>query len=176
MIVVLVVIVAVVVGLWVVVSRRPDSFRYQREITIPRPATVVFPLIDELRAWQGWSPWEGLDPALERTYEGPAAGVGARYGWKSAHRNVGEGRMEIVESRSPQTVVLSLEFIAPFAAKNVANFELSEKTGSTRVIWSMTGKNTLFNKVFTLFVDMDKLIGKDFEKGLQRLRELAEAR
>jgi hypothetical protein len=157
----------------VVVALQPSDFRILRRKQISAPAGVVFDQLNELAKWQAWSPWENLDPNLKRTYEGPPAGEGAKYAW-SGNSKVGEGRMTIVDSRAGELVRIRLEFIRPFQATNTSEFALEPIENQTVVTWSMTGKNTFMGKAFGLVMNMDKMIGADFEKGLTRLKSIAE--
>lgn len=161
------------VGLLAYAATRPDDFRYARTIRIEAPPEKVFALVDDLHAWAGWSPWEKLDPAMKRTYAGPQKGVGASYAW-DGEKKVGAGRMEIVRSEAPSRIGLSLDFERPFEAHNACEFTLAISEGKTVVTWAMTGKNPFFSKLVGLFVDMDAMIGKDFETGLANLKALAE--
>ncbi len=167
-------ILAAIVGLILLIaSRRPDTMRIERTIDIQAPAERIFPLLNNFRQWTGWSPWEQLDPNLQRTYTGADEGRGARYAWVG-NKKVGEGRMEILESVAPSRVSIRLEFIKPWTATNRVDLTLSPTTGGTRLDWLMTGANPLVSRVFGLFMDMDAMIGKDFEKGLAGIKRLAE--
>lgn len=157
----------------VFVSRKPDSFRWGRHITIAAPASRVFPLIDNFHAWREWSPWEGLDPALVRTYSGPDHGVGAAYAWEG-NKKVGKGRMEITGRDEPTRVRIRLDFIAPFEAHNVAEFTLTPDGAGTRVNWTMTGPTPFMNKLVGTFMNFEAMVMKDFEKGLAQLKAAAE--
>lgn len=161
-------------------ARKPDTFRIARSIRIAAPPERVFALIEDFRAWSAWSPWENLDPALRRTYAGAPRGVGAVYAWQG-NRRVGQGRMEILEA-TPARITIKLDFLKPFKAHNTTEFTLASQghaaevaTGvSTEVTWAMTGPNLLTGKVMSTFIDMDRMIGRDFEKGLTNLKALAE--
>ncbi|MBA3782918.1 MAG: SRPBCC family protein [Nocardioides sp.] len=143
-----------------------------RSTTIDAPPGVVHGQLDDFRAWQAWSPWEGLDPDLQRTFTGPATGVGSHYHWKG-NSKAGEGAMEITES-TPTRVAIDLEFLKPFRATNVTSFDLVPSGSRTDVTWTMTGQRSLLMSLMgRLF--FDKAIGKDFEKGLARLKATAEA-
>lgn len=154
------------------VSTRPDRFRIERSAVIEAPADVVFALINDLREWPRWSPWETLDPTMKRTYDGPPAGVGAGYGWSGTGK-AGEGRMVITDSRPSVIVGLQLVFRRPFAATNETRFELTPADGGTRVSWIMEGKNLLASKAMSLVMNMDNLVGRDFERGLSNMRAAA---
>lgn len=124
--------------------------------------------------WTNWSPWEDVDPDLQRTYSGAPAGVGAAYAW-SGNRKAGQGRMEIVHATEPSRVRIDLRFQKPFKARNDTEFTVEQSGSGSHVIWSMTGRKTLMTKVMGLFTSMDKMVGPDFEKGLARLKTTTEA-
>jgi hypothetical protein len=164
-----------VIVLIVVIAMQPSDFRILRRKQIAAPAATVYDQLNELAKWQSWSPWENLDPNLKRTYDGPPAGEGAKYAW-SGNSKVGEGRMTVVDSRPGELVRIKLEFIRPFQATNTSEFALEPIENQTVVTWSMTGKSTLMGKAFGLVMNMDKLIGADFEKGLTRLKLVSEGK
>ncbi|MDQ4503436.1 SRPBCC family protein [Sinomonas sp. ASV322] len=149
-----------------------SAFTITRSAFIPAPPEQIFPHINSFHNWTSWSPWEDLDPTLERAYSGPESGVGAQYAWQG-NRKVGSGRMEIVESTEPSRVALRLEFLKPWKAVNPTSFTLEPQSGGTRVTWTMTGENRGVAQIFALFMNMDKMVGKDFEKGLARLSQVA---
>jgi Polyketide cyclase / dehydrase and lipid transport len=165
--------VVAVIVLVVIASGKPDAFAVTRSATIAAPAERVFDQIDDFRAWGGWSPWEKLDPALKRTYSGSPRGVGAVYEWEG-NKKVGKGRMEITGSMPAKRVTLDLQFIAPFKAENVTVFDLESQGASTRVTWGMNGKRNLMLKVMSMVMDLDALIGKDFDNGLANMKALLE--
>jgi len=165
--------VVLLVGLLLIVAMRPSDFRISRQLSMAVPPAAIFPHVNELAKWQAWSPWEEMDPHLQRTYEGPAAGEGARYAW-AGNSKVGQGNMTITDSRPSDLLRLRLEFIKPFQATNTSEFTFQPAGGSTLVVWSMLGRNNFMGKVFGLMMDMDKLIGKDFEKGLAKLKSIVE--
>lgn len=149
------------------------SYTVERERTIAAPADAVRAQIVDFHRWRAWSPWEALDPQLHRAYSGPDEGEGARYAW-TGNRKAGAGSMEITRVTDAE-VVLDLEFLKPFKAKNVTTFVLQPQGDSTRVTWRMTGQRPLMMRLMGPLVDMDKLVGKDFDKGLARLEEAARA-
>lgn len=165
--------VAVVVLFLIVVATRPGEFRYERSAAINAPPDAVFPLVNDFHNWNGWSPWDKLDPNLKRTYEGPAQGVGAMYGW-TGNDDVGEGRMTITDAKANESIKIKLEFIRPFAAVNDTEFTFKPEGAGTKVSWVMSGKNNFMSKAFGLFVDVEEMIGKDFDKGLAQMKQLAE--
>ncbi len=152
---------------------QPGSFRVQRSASIKASPEKIFPLISDFKSWNAWSPWEKLDPAMKRTYDGPASGKGAVYQW-AGNREVGAGRMEIVEAAAPSKVAIRLDFVAPFEAHNVAEFTLEPKGDATTVVWAMYGPHTYASKLMSLFFSMDGMVGGYFEKGLADLKAVAE--
>jgi len=167
--IVLGVLVAVVVALVAYASTRPNSFRVQRSVTIKAPAEKIFPQVNDLRAQQAWSPWEAKDPGMARTYSGAQSGVGAKYEWKG-NKQVGHGRMEVVESTPPTKLLMKLDFLEPFPANNMAEFVLEPKGDSTVVTWAIYGPSPFMSKLMGVFMSMDTLIGREFETGLANLK------
>ena len=170
---ILLVIVAIIAIIVLLASRQPDSFRVQRAATVQAPPDRVFALINDFQNWLKWSPWEKLDPAMKKDFGGPPSGAGSTYGW-SGNSKAGEGRMEIVESVPPSRVKLDLNFIRPFKSNNSTQFDLAPSGTGTSVTWTMNGSANLMTKVWMLFVNMDKMVGKDFEEGLMNLKRVAE--
>jgi hypothetical protein len=172
---VLLVLAVLVAGLLVVVARRPDAYHVERSLEIDAPAAVIFPSVGDLRAFGEWSPWEKRDPAMKKTFSAATSGVGASYAWEG-NKEVGKGKMTIVESRSPEHVADRLEFLEPFASVADTAIDLKPSGDKTRVTWSMDGKNNFVGKAFSLVMNMDKMIGKDFEDGLASLKRVTEAK
>jgi len=156
----------------VLVGRQPDSFRIVRSAVIEAPPERVSAFLNDFHEWTHWSPWEHRDPNLKRTYDGPASGPGATYHWVG-NSDVGEGRMTIVDSKPGESVTIKLEFMKPFAATNETVFTLTPAPQGTQLEWAMTGENALMGKVFGLMMDMDKMVGGDFETGLANLNKAA---
>jgi hypothetical protein len=148
------------------------SFSVQRSITVEAPAARLHGLVDDFREWTKWSPWEDLDPELDRTYSGAAHGVGARYAW-SGNRKAGSGSMEITGS-TPEAVDITVRFLKPFKATNETTLSFEPSGPGTTVRWVMTGEQKGMMALFGRFMNMDKMIGPDFEKGLARLKAVAE--
>lgn len=170
----IVVAVALLVGAFAVfVALQPSDFRIERSAAIAAPPAAVFAQVNDFRRWQAWSPWEKLDPALKRSYEGADAGQGAQYAWQG-NKDVGEGRMTILESRPGERVRIRLEFFKPFAATNTAEFSFKPSAGGTSVTWAMEGKNNFVARAICVFMDMDKMVGGQFEQGLSQLKTLTE--
>jgi uncharacterized protein YndB with AHSA1/START domain len=155
------------------VATRPDTFRVQRTASIKAPPEKVFALINDFHGQAQWSPWEKIDPAMKRTLSGASNGKGAVYEWEG-NRQVGTGRIEITESSSPSMVRMKLDMFKPFEAHNIVEFTLDAQGDSTRVTWAMHGRNPYLAKVMSIFIDCDKMVGKDFETGLNNLKTLAE--
>ena len=160
--------VLVLAGLLLVAATRPDSFRVERRIVVQAPADRVLPLLVDFHRWADWSPWEKLDPAMQRSFGGPAAGPGATYAWQG-NRDVGSGRMA-VQAVAPDKVSIQLDFIEPFEGHNTADFLLAPQAGGTEVRWVMSGPAPFVSKLMGLFISMDAMIGKDFDKGLAQLK------
>ena len=156
------------------IATRPAHFRIQRSGLINAPSAVVFPLIDDFHNWPKWSPWEKLDPGMKKTFSGAPAGTGASYSWVGNDK-AGVGSMTITDSKPSELVSMKLEFIKPFAATNQATFALTPSGAGTQVVWSMEGDNGFVSKAFCLVMDMDKMVGKDFEEGLANLNRVAQA-
>jgi uncharacterized protein YndB with AHSA1/START domain len=148
------------------------EFEVKREATIPAPRERVFELLSDFHRWPEWSPWEELDPDMRRTHSGAQSGVGAVYEW-DGNRKAGQGRMEITGAQAPSRVEIALQFIKPWKSTNRTTFELDEQEGGTHVNWRMVGPKTLMTRVMGVFMSMDKMVGRDFEKGLARLRDAA---
>jgi len=165
---------ALVLVLVVLVLARPSSFRVERTTRIAATPDVVFALVNDFHAWDRWSPWAHLDPAMKVSHGGPPSGTGATYHW-TGNDKVGEGDMRIVDSRPPQAVAIRLEFIRPFASVNHTDFTFRPDGNGTRVDWVTTGPLDFMGKGMDLFVGMDRMMGPDFEKGLAAMRREAEA-
>ncbi len=148
------------------------EFEVERETTIPATRAAVYARLVDFHRWREWSPWEDLDPELSRTYSGPDAGVGAVYEW-TGNRKAGAGRMEITDAVESSKVQIALQFLKPFTSSSTTTFELVERDGDTHVTWRMVGPKTFMTRVMGLFTSMDKVVGKDFEKGLEQLKNAA---
>jgi uncharacterized protein YndB with AHSA1/START domain len=171
---ILYIIIAVLVVLAIVVSMRPSAFRISRSATIAAPPEAVFPHVNDLHKWDAWSPWAKLDPDCKVTFEGPAAGTGASYAW-SGNNKVGAGHMLITESKPGELILMKLDFLKPMKATNVTEFTFKPAGNETKVTWTMSGSNNFMGKAFSLFVDCDRMIGGQFEKGLADMKTLVEA-
>ncbi|MGQ0749627.1 MAG: SRPBCC family protein [Betaproteobacteria bacterium] len=168
------VIVVLIAGVLVLAATRPDTFTVARHATIKAPPDKVFSYISDFKRWDAWSPWERKDPAMKRTFGSVTAGKGATYAWEG-NKEVGQGQMEIAESSAPSKVGIKLDFVKPFEAHNIVEFTLKpEPGGATHVTWSMQGHTPYFFKIVHLFIDMDRMVGGDFEAGLANLKAVAE--
>ena len=165
--------VAVAVIVAALAATQPDRFTVTRTIDIRAPAERIQPLVANFHQWASWSPWEKLDPAMRRSFSGPASGKGAVYAW-DGNDQVGAGRMEIVDISVPHRVEIRLDFIRPIESGNQASFLFAPSGDTTRVTWHMSGPMPFTAKVMSLFVSMDSMIGPDFEKGLARMKAVAE--
>lgn len=167
------VLVAIVSAILIYASTKPDHVRFERSILIDAAPEEIYPLIEDFHAWPAWSPYENRDPDMQRTYSGAEKGEGAAYAWQG-NSNVGSGHMEIVETDEPSKIVIALYFTAPMKAENTAIFTLVPEEDATRVTWAMEGEANLLSKTVSIFIDMDKMVGSDFEAGLAKLKAVAE--
>ena len=171
---ILIVLGVLIAGFVLLIATRPDSYRVERSVKIDAPAALVFTHVDDFKAWAAWSPWERLDPQMQKTFSGAEHGKGAAYAWQG-NQAAGKGRMEITESRAPEHIAIALEFIEPFPSKAEAAFDFkAEGENAVMVTWAMSGPMSFMGKLFGLFVSMDDMIGTDFDVGLAKLEELAE--
>lgn len=162
-----------VAGLCIAASMQTTDFKITRSAVYSAPPEKVFEQINDFHKWDAWSPWAKLDPNMKITHSGAPSGVGASYAWVG-NSDVGEGKMTITQSHPSEHIAIDLDFIAPFAAKNVTEFTLKGEGDKTSVTWSMVGKKNFVMKLFSLFFDMDKAVGADFEKGLAQLKPVVE--
>jgi uncharacterized protein YndB with AHSA1/START domain len=156
---------------------KPDTFSVRRVATVKAPPEKIFSLINDFHQWGTWSPWENKDPGMQRSYSGAASGRGAVYAWEG-NKNVGTGRMEIIDASQPSKIVIKLDFLKPFEAHNTAEFTMLPQGDATNaatiVTWLMHGPAPFMSKVMQVFMNMDKMIGKDFETGLANLKKVTE--
>jgi uncharacterized protein YndB with AHSA1/START domain len=150
-----------------------DTYTVERSTTIDAPPERIYQHIANFHSWRSWSPWEGVDPDLRRTYSGPDTGPGATYTWEG-NRKAGAGRMEIVEAVEPARVRIDLHFLKPFKARNETVFTIRPEGSGSRLTWTMTGRKTLATKIMGIFKSMDAMIGPDFERGLASLKSTVE--
>jgi carbon monoxide dehydrogenase subunit G len=173
LIIVVTVLLVLIVALFGIAATKPNTFRVQRATSIQAPPEKIFPFINDFHSWGAWSPWEKIDPAMKRTHSGVASGEGAVYEW-DGNNKVGKGRMEIMNAQPPAKVTIKLDFLKPFEGHNIAEFTLVPQGGSTDVTWVMHGPSRFITKVIQVFISMDAMIGKEFEKGLADLKGVAE--
>jgi Polyketide cyclase / dehydrase and lipid transport len=164
----------IVAGALVVVATRPTEFRVTRTARIAAPPAAVFAQVNDFRKWDAWNPWAKIDPAMKQSYEGSPAGVGAVYTW-IGNSQVGEGRMTLTESRPNELIRIKMEFFKPFAATSSAEFSFKPEGDQTVVTWGMEGRNNFMAKAVHLVMNMDRMIGGQFEKGLAQMKAVAEA-
>jgi hypothetical protein len=155
------------------VATRPGEYKVERSLVMSAPASDIFPRVAAFRKWTTWSPWARLDPSMKVEYSGPSAGVGSVYYWKGNDK-VGEGRMTMTAVLKDQLVEIQLQFIKPWEQTSKTSFTFQPDVSGTKVTWSMKGERDFVGKLFGLFMDMDKMVGPDFEKGLQALRDKAD--
>jgi hypothetical protein len=173
--IVLVGVAVLIAAFLVVVAVQPSDFRVERSATMRAPAAAPYAQVNDFQKWRDWSPWEKVDPQLKRSYQGPQAGAGAQYAWVG-NKDVGEGRMTIVESKPGELVRIKLEFFKPFAATNTAVFSFKPQAGGTRVTWSMAGQNNFIARAVCMFMNMDRRVGGQFEQGLAQMKASVERR
>lgn len=162
-----------VAGVLAYAATKPDTLRVSRSLTVNAPPEKLFVLVNDFRSWGAWSPYEKKDPAMQRTFGAITLGKGASYAW-DGNKDIGKGSMEIVEVNAPSKIAIKLDFEKPFEAHNIAEFAFTPQGGATNVTWSMHGPALFIGKVIGVFIDMDKMIGRDFEDGLKNLKTLAE--
>jgi uncharacterized protein YndB with AHSA1/START domain len=167
---ILFIIVAVIL---VIAGTKPNTFQIERQLDINATPDKIFTLINDFHQWSLWSPWEQLDPDMKRTYSGAAAGQGAVYEW-TGNKKVGAGRMEILSTTPPTTVTIKLDFIKPVEGHNTTVLNMTPAGDQTNVRWEMHGPNTMMGKIMSVFISMDKMVGKDFERGLANLKAAVE--
>ena len=172
--IILIALAVIIVVLAVVVAMQPAEFRVARSATMSAPPQAIFTQVDDLRKWEAWNPWQKVDPAMKLTFAGPPTGPGASYSWVG-NKEVGEGRLTIIESRPNDLVRIKLEFMRPFTATNTAIFTFKPEGNKTAVTWSMEGRNNFLAKAINLCMNMDKMVGAQFEKGLADMKSVVEA-
>ena len=157
----------------ILAATKPDTFSIRRAATVKAPPEKIFAVLSDFHQWGSWSPWENKDPAMQRSFSGAASGTGAVYAWEG-NKNVGSGRMEILEASPPSKIVIKLDFLKPFEAHNTAEFTMLPQGDATSITWLMHGPASFMVKVMHVFINMDKMVGKDFETGLANLKRLVE--
>ena len=164
------VIAILIVALLVAISTRPDDFRVSRSAVIPAAPAVVFGNVNDLHKWEAWSPWAKLDPNSKATFAGPQEGTGSSMAW-AGNEQVGEGKMTITDSKPNEQILMKLEFIKPFAGTSDTEFTFKPEGNGTLVTWTMSGKNNFIGKAFSLVIDCDKMMGPQFEQGLDNMKK-----
>jgi uncharacterized protein YndB with AHSA1/START domain len=157
----------------ILAAMKPDTFSVRRATTIKAPPESIFPLINDFHQWGTWSPYENKDPAMKRTYSGTAAGKGAVYAW-DGNRNVGSGRMEILDTTKSSKIVIKLDFFTPFEGHNTAEFTMLPQGDATNVTWLMHGPVPFMATIMHVLMNIDTMVGKDFEAGLANIKRLTE--
>jgi len=157
----------------ILAATKPDTFSVQRATNVRAPPEKIFPLINDFHRWGSWSPYEHKDPAMKRTYSGAASGKGAVYAW-DGNKNVGSGRMEILDASAPAKIVIKLDFFTPFEGHNTAEFTMLPQGDGTSLTWLMHGPAPFMAKIMDVFMNIDRMVGKDFEIGLANLKRLTE--
>ena len=173
-----IVVIAVILAIAIAVilalaATKPATLRVVRAIDIKAPAEKIFSLISDFHQWVSWSPYEKKDPAMKRTYGGADSGKGATYAW-DGDKNVGSGRMEILEATAPSKIVIKLDFFTPFEGHNTAEFTMLPQGDGTHVTWVMHGPANLMSRLIQVFINLDNMIGRDFESGLANLKTITE--
>jgi uncharacterized protein YndB with AHSA1/START domain len=172
---ILIVIAVIIVVFLIIVATRPADYRISRTTTIAAPPAAVFAQVNDFHKWESWNPWGKIDLAMKQTYEGTPAGKGAIYTWVG-NKEVGEGRMTITESRPSELVLINMEFFKPMAGTATTEFTFKPQGNQTTVTWAMTGKNNFMSRAVCMFMNMDKMIGGQFEKGLAAMKTVAEGK
>jgi uncharacterized protein YndB with AHSA1/START domain len=162
-----------IAAILILAATKSDTLRVQRAISIRAPAETIFPLISDFHQWLKWSPYEEKDPAMKRSYGGADSGKGATYAW-DGDKNVGSGRMEILEATAPSKIVIKLDFFKPFEGHNTAEFTMLPQGDGTHVTWVMHGPANFMSRLIQVFINLDNMIGKDFEAGLAKLKTITE--
>jgi uncharacterized protein YndB with AHSA1/START domain len=171
---ILLVVVVLVVGFAVVVALQPSEYRVERMAKIAAPPATVFAQINDFRKWEAWSPWAKRDPNATATFEGPDSGKGAKFHW-SGNEEVGEGTMTILESKPDELIRMKLDFLKPQEGTCTTEFIFKAEGDQTVVTWTMTGENDFMGRAVCLFMDLDSMIGTDFEEALANIKAVAEA-
>jgi hypothetical protein len=156
------------------INSRPSTFHVERSSTIAAPPDSLYPRIANFHAWDAWSPWAKLDPKMKQQFGGVDGAVGSDYAWTSAVDKVGAGRMTLTEAQPSSRVGIKLDFLKPFKSTSSVTFNLAPEGAGTKVTWAMDGPMNFLSKFMCLFMNMDKMVGGDFEKGLANLKQQAE--
>jgi hypothetical protein len=171
--IVIMAVVVLIAAVLIFAATKPDSFGVRRATSIGAAPDKIFPLINDFKHWGSWSPYEKKDPAMKRAFSGAASGKGAVYEW-DGNNQVGKGRIEIIDVTPPSRVTIKLDMIKPMEGHNIVDFTLELQGGATQLTWAMRGSCAYMAKLMGLVLNMDKMIGRDFEIGLANLKTLAE--
>ncbi len=170
-------VIAIVIVIFIAfVFTQPDEFNVSRTDTIAAPASTIFAEVSDLHKWQAWSPWAKLDPKAKNSFGGPQTGVGSNMEWESDNRNVGEGKMTIVNIVPDESIKFKLEFEKPFSSTSTAEFSFKPEGNNTQVTWNMSGEKNFMGKAMGLFFNCEKMVGDQFELGLKNLKSIAETK
>lgn len=169
----IIIIAVLIIGFLAMAAMRPSQFSLSRNLDMKASPAKIFAQLNDFKKWGAWSPWEKMDPNLQRNFSGAASGKGAKYAWVG-NKKVGEGNMEIINSVASSNILLNLNFLKPFKASNVTEFKITPNGAHTNLNWEMRGPLNLMMKVMHMFMDMDKMVGKDFEAGLANLKAIVE--
>ena len=173
LVIIAVILAIAIAAVLVLAATKPNTLRVQRSVGINAPPERIFPLISDFHQWLTWSPYEQKDPAMKRTYSGAERGKGAAYAW-DGNKNVGSGRMEILDASAPSKIVIKLDFFKPFEGHNTAEFTMLPQGDGTHVTWVMHGPANFMSRLIQVFMNLDNMIGRDFEAGLANLKKLTE--
>ena len=154
-------------------ARKPDNFRMERKIIINAPAEKIFAVFNDFHESKNWSPWEPIDPNIKLTFSGAEKGVGAVYNW-DGNRDVGSGRQEIISVEPGRRVTIKINFYKPFKAENTVEFTMLPKDGGTETSWAMFGPQPFMGKVVSMFMDCEKMMNDQFDKGLANVKAYVE--
>ncbi len=168
-----IIIAVLIAGVLIFAATKPDTFRVERSASIKAPPEKIFAILNDFKQWGAWSPWEKKDPAMKRSFGATTAGKGATYGWEG-NKDVGTGSMTITEAVPSTKLAINLDFLKPFEAHNIAEFTLTAQGDTTNVTWAMHGPANFMTKIVHVFMNMDKMVGPDFEAGLANLKAAAE--
>ena len=173
LVIIAVILAIAIAAVLILAATKPTTLRVQRSVSINAPPERIFSLISDFHQWVTWSPYEQKDPAMKRTYSGAERGKGAVYAWEG-DKNVGSGRMEILDVSAPSKIVIKLDFFKPFEGHNTAEFTMLPQGDGTHVTWLMHGPANFMSRLIQVFMNLDNLIGKDFEAGLANLKTITE--
>jgi len=173
LVIIAVILAIAIAAVLILAATKPTTLRVQRSVSINAPPERIFSLISDFHQWVTWSPYEQKDPAMKRTYSGAERGRGAVYAW-DGDKNVGSGRMEILDVSAPSKIVIKLDFFKPFEGHNTAEFTMLPQGDGTHVTWLMHGPANFMSRLIQVFMNLDNMIGKDFEAGLANLKTITE--